>query len=114
MNIDEKIKRDLEEQSNEIDKLMEESDSLQGYLRMSFSNGLGWLVKLGYLLAIVLTIVLAYCAYQFFTADKDNQIFWGVCLLLAFQAQVATKLWIFMQSNRSYLSKELRILLSRR
>lgn len=114
MNIDDKIKQDLLDQSKELDHLMEDNDSLTGYLSMSFSTGLGWLVKIGYALAIILSVLLIFCGYQFFTVDGDKQVFWGVCLIIAFQAQVATKLWIFMQSNRSYLSKELRILLSRR
>jgi hypothetical protein len=114
MNIDEKIKKDLLEQSKELDGLMAENESLGGYLSIGFSSGLGWLVKIGYLLAIALSILLIYCAYQFFTAPAENEVFWGVCLILSFQAQVATKLWIFMQSNRSYLSKELRLLEYRR
>lgn len=110
MNVDEKIKQDLLEQSKELDQLMQENDSLGGYLRLSFSSGLGWLVKIGYVLAVLLTILLIFCAYRFFTASPENEVFWGVCLILSFQAQVTTKLWIFMQSNRSYLSRESRLL----
>lgn len=114
MNIDEKIKQDLLEQSKELDELMKDNDSLSGYLGASFSSGLGWLVKIGYVLATLLSILLFYCAYQFFNAQPEKEVFWGVCLVISFQAQVATKLWIFMQSNRSYLSKELRLLMYRR
>lgn len=110
MNIDEKIQRDLREQTAELDKLLESNNSLTGYLSLGFSSGLAWLVKIGYVLAIALSILLFYCGYQFFTATPQNEVFWGVCLLMALQAQIATKLWIFMQSNRSYISRELRLI----
>jgi len=55
-------------------------------------------------------VLLIYCGYRFFTAVPEQEIFWNVCLILSFQAQVATKLWIYMQTNRAYLSKELRLL----
>jgi hypothetical protein len=114
MNRDEKLKQDLPEQSEEFDTLIQDNDSLGSYLSQSLSSELGWLVKIAYMLAILLTILLFYCAYQFFTAPPEKEIFWGVCLILSFQAQVATKLWIFMQSNRSYLSKEIRLLADRK
>jgi len=108
MNIDEKIKRDLTQQSKEIDALIE--DNLVGYMKMGFASSFSWLVKIGYVLAVLLSILMFYCGYKFFTATAQNEVFWGVCLMLSFNAQVATKLWIFMQTNRNLLSREIRIM----
>jgi hypothetical protein len=114
MNIDEEIKQDLLAQSKELDDLLAENNSLSGYLNLGLSSGLGWLVKLGYILAIFLSILLIFCGYQFFVSTAENEVFWGVCLIMSLQAQIATKLWIFMQSNRSYISRELRLMEYRR
>lgn len=112
MNVEQKIKQDITKQSEELDSLMLENNSLGGYLKLGFSSDMGWMMKVGYALAILFSVSLFYCGYHFFTASNDQQVFWGVCLILSFQAQVATKLWIYMQTNRLYLSKELRLIAS--
>lgn len=114
MNIDEKIKQDLQQQAKDLDALMNNDDSLSGYLKLGFTSSFGWLVKLGYVLATLLTFVLLYCGFKFFIAVPDNQVFWGVCLILSFNAQVATKLWIFMQTNRIQLLRDIRLMELRR
>lgn len=107
-DIDDKIKQDLRNQSQELDSLLD--DGLGTYLKLGFSARFAWLTKVGYVLAIVLSVLMIYCGYRFFTALPDQQVFWGVCLIISFNAQVATKLWIFMQTNRNILSRELRLL----
>jgi hypothetical protein len=114
MNIDEKIKQDLQQQTKDLDALISNDDSLSGYLKLGFTSKMGWLVKLGYALTILLTFVLLYCGFNFFTALPDKQVFWGVCLILSFNAQVATKLWIFMQTNRMQLLRDIRLMELRR
>lgn len=107
-DIDKEISDKLKQQSNELDALV--SGGLSNYLKLGFTSGFRGLMKLGYALAIVLTFVIIWCGYEFFSAPADNQIFWGVCLILSFNAQVAVKLWIFMQTNRNIISKEIRLL----
>lgn len=114
MDFEQKLKRDLEQQAKALDDLVDNDNSLTGYLKMGFETPLSWLVKVGYALAILLSILMFYCGYHFFTALPENQVFWGVCLVLSFNAQVATKLWIFMQTNRNYLSREMRLILLRK
>ncbi|MGQ8364730.1 DUF6768 family protein [Glaciecola sp. 1036] len=110
MNSDEKIKQDLQQQAKALDDLMRDQSSLADYLKMGFASNFGWLVKLGYGIAIILSILMFYCGYQFFNASPDNELFWGICLMLSFNAQIATKLWVFMQINRNHLAKEIRYL----
>ena len=59
-------------------------------------------------MAVVLTAVIFWCGYQFVVASPEQQLFWGVWLILAFQAQVAIKLWIFMETNRNHTAREIR------
>lgn len=114
MKFEQKIKHDLEQQAKELDALMADSNTLGGYLKLGFNSQMGWLMTIGYALAIVCSIVLIYCGYRFFTAPTSDQLFWGVCFIISVQVQVTTKLWIYMQTNRIYLSKELRLLASQK
>ena len=113
MNFEQKLKQDLNKQSEELDSLMSENKSLGGYLKLGFSSNMGWMMKAAYGLGVLFSIALFYTGYQFFTVHQNEQVFWGVLLILSFQAQIATKLWIYMQTNRMYISKELRLLARR-
>jgi len=105
---DDDIKHYLKQQSQELDNML--GDGLTDYLKLGFASNFSGIMKLGYAIALALTVALFYCGYQFFTAPEVNQVFWGVLLILSFNAQVATKLWIFMQTNRNMLSKEMRMI----
>jgi hypothetical protein len=113
MKTDEQIENALKQQSKELDLLMDSDSSLTGYLKLSLASNFSWIVKIGYVLAVALSVLMFVCGYQFFTAQPEREVFWGICLVLSFQAQVATKLWIFMQTNKNALSQELRILMLR-
>jgi hypothetical protein len=56
----------------------------------------------------VLAVAIFYCGYQFLNVVPEQQLHWGILLLVVFQAQVATKLWIWMESNRSSTLRELK------
>lgn len=107
-DLDAKIKHDLQAQSKELDALM--GDGLMDYMKIGFASQFSWLMKVGYALAIILSVLMFYCGYQFLTVAPENQLFWGIWLIISFNAQVATKLWIFMHTNRNMLSRELRVM----
>ncbi|RUO69560.1 DUF6768 family protein [Idiomarina ramblicola] len=108
--VNEQIKEDLSAQAQELDKLMGTGEGLTGYLKQGFKYDIGWVVKVAYGLGAIFTALLLFCGYQFFTATPDNELFWGVLLILSFNAQVATKLWIYMQTNRNHTAREIRLL----
>ena len=110
MNVDEQIKKDLDEQSRELDKLMGEGEGLMSYLKQGVKYDIGWVVKLAYVLGVIFSVLLLFCGYKFFTAAPATELFWGVLLILSFNAQVATKLWIYMQTNRNHTAREIRLL----
>ena len=103
MKTDDEIKHAFKEQSDALDALLdkelEKSQGLSDYMKLSVASGFGWLVKVGYVLAVLLSLLMFYCGYHFFTATPDKEMFWGVCLVLSMQMQIATKLWIFMHAN---------------
>lgn len=107
---DDRIKEELSSASKALDELMAENDGIKGYLKLGFQSSTGRLVKIGYALAIALSVLMFFTGYKFFTAEQSREVFWGICLLLSFNAQVATKLWIFSQSNRNFIAKEIRLM----
>jgi len=108
MTIDNDIKQQLAQQAAELDKLMREEQGLERILASGFKGGLGGIMIIAYILATVLAVAIFYCGYHFFTVAPEKQLFWGVTLLLVFQAQVATKLWIWMETNRSSTLREVK------
>lgn len=105
---DNEIKQELARQAAELDKLMREEQGLDKVLASGFKGGLGAVMAIAYVLAILLAVAIFYCGYQFFTVAPAQQQFWGILLLLAFQAQVGTKLWIWLETQRSSTLRELK------
>ncbi|HCU65631.1 MAG TPA: hypothetical protein DF774_07730 [Rheinheimera sp.] len=99
---------ELAAQAYQLDKLMREEQGLMPLIQSGFRGGLKPLMILAYLLALLLTVAIVFCAYQFFTVEAAQQNFWGFCLMLAFQAQVGTKIWIWLEMNRTSTVRELK------
>lgn len=108
MTVQDDVKRELARQAAELDKLMREEQGLDKVLASGFKGGLGAIMAVAYVLAVILAVAIFYCGYQFFTVAADQQMFWGILLVLAFQAQVGTKMWIWLESNRSSTLRELK------
>lgn len=108
MNDDQDIAQLLARQNAEIDRLMREEQGLPAVLAAGFRGGLSTMMQFAYVLALVLAIALFYCGYRFITAPSADLVFWGVCLLLCFQAQVGTKQWIWLETQRAGTMRELK------
>ncbi|RUO26871.1 hypothetical protein CWE09_09330 [Aliidiomarina minuta] len=108
MTNDDELKTMLQKETEQLDNLIHNDAELVGYLRTGFSTGMRGIMYVAYGCAILFSIALIWSAYQFFFAGTEEPVFWGVCLILSFQAQTTTKLWIYMQTNRKYQSEELR------
>ncbi len=65
-------------------------------------------MALSYVIAFVLVIVIFYSGYQYFAVEASNKPFWGIILLISFQAKIATKLWIWLEMNRASTVKEIK------
>jgi hypothetical protein len=108
MTLDTDIKQQLARQAAELDNLMREEQGLDKVLSAGFKGGLGAIMTVAYIIALLLAVAIFYCGYQFLIAEAEQQVYWGVLLLLAFQAQVGTKLWIWLETNRSSTLRELK------
>ncbi|MEP1740710.1 MAG: DUF6768 family protein [Kangiellaceae bacterium] len=109
MNIDEKIKQDLLNDSPNYEEIAQDKEGLFDLVFGSFRGGMGrWVIAVN-VFTLLATGIMIWTGYEFFISEVvRDQIFWGVCLLLAVFAQVALKQWLFMEMNRSSLMREIK------
>lgn len=107
MNIDKRIKDELENEATEIDRILANEKGLFGMLTATFTGSLRRWVWVGTVIGTLLTVFIFYSGYRFFIAPEvTDQLFWGVILLIAVHAQVAMKMWIWMEMNRASIVRE--------
>ena len=107
-HLNREIEQELAAQAYQLDKLMQREQGLAPLIRSGFRGGLKPFMIVAYLLAICLTVAIVYCGYQFMTVPLAEQQFWGIWLVLAFQAQVGTKIWIWLEMNRVSTLREIK------
>ncbi|SFB79847.1 DUF6768 family protein [Pseudoalteromonas denitrificans] len=109
MTIDSKIKKELENDAAEIDKILaQENGGLTSMLASGFKGSMRrWFVLIN-IVTVIISAALLWCAYQFFTVDSELQTFWGILLIVCLQLQVATKQWLFNEMSRSSLIREIK------
>jgi len=109
MNIDEKIKRELESDSPELDKILVDDEGLFSRMSGSFSGGMKYWIMMVYLLTMVVGITFLWTGYRFFiSTDLQDQIFWGICFIVALNVQGFLKQFLFMESNRNSIMREVK------
>jgi len=109
MNIDERIRSVLEDQSSEVDDLKVEDKSLFGMLFRVFTGGLARWAAFAMALTLIFFGLTVWCGYEFFTAASvDDRVFWGVLALVGFHAVSMFKLWFFMEMNRHSVTREVK------
>ncbi|HKL50456.1 MAG TPA: DUF6768 family protein [Wenzhouxiangellaceae bacterium] len=109
MNIDERIRKELEDQGSAVDALTVEEKSLFGMLFRVFTGGLARWATFAMVLTLVFFGLTVWCGYEFFTAASvDDRVFWGVLAAVAFHAVSMFKFWFFMEMNRHSVTRELK------
>lgn len=109
MNIDERIRKELEDQGSAIDELTVEEKSLFGMLFRVFTGGLARWAAFAMVLTMVIFGLTVWCGYEFFTAASlDDRVFWGVLMLVGWHAVSTFKLWFFMEMNRHSVTREVK------
>jgi hypothetical protein len=109
MSIDDRIRRELEQQGSEIDRAGFDEKSLFGMLGRVFTGSLRRWAAFGMLLTLAFVALTVWCGYGFFTAtDTDDRVFWGVLALAAVHAVSMLKLWFFMEMNRNSVIREVK------
>ncbi len=109
MNIDERIRSELEDQGSAVDELKVEEKSLFGMLFRVFTGGLARWAAFAMALTLVFFGLTVWCGYEFFTAASvDDRVFWGVLGLVAIHGLSMFKLWFFMEMNRHSVTREIK------
>jgi len=108
-NLDERIKRELEDETAEIDKMMARDGGLPDMVSAAFKGNLRRWVWVTSIIILPLTGLLLWCGYEFFTAVRtDDRVFWGFCTLLSAMPQIALKQWQWMEMNRASMMREIK------
>ncbi len=109
MNIDERIKKELESESAQLDKILAEEPGLFGRVATIFKGSLKIWVILVNVFVMLFTVIMIWAGYEFFVATStDDRIFYGVIMLAALKAQVSLKEWLFSEMRRSSLMREIK------
>ncbi len=109
MNIDEKIKQELESNSPELDEILVDDEGLFDRLSGSFKGGLKRWIIMVYFLTVVVGTTFLWTGYRFFiSTELQDQIFWGICLIVALNMQGFLKQFLFLESNRNSLMREVK------
>jgi hypothetical protein len=108
MNIDEKIRHELQGRGSPVDQLSDESRLFPMLFRV-FTGGLARWAGFAMALTLICFGLTVWCGYSFFTAaSPDDRVFWGISALAAFHALSMFKLWFFMEMNRHSVTREVK------
>lgn len=101
-SIDERIKRELEAESLDVDKIVGENGDINEMFRAALKGSTGGVVKLVIGLATITGLVVAFCLWQFVGAVAvSDQIFWAVWSILSAVTMIGFEIWAWMEINRA-------------
>ena len=110
MNIDEKIKQELKNESQQLDQMLAHEPGIFKMLANAFKGSLGrWMIIVG-LFTFVITLIMFWAGYHFFFEQGSVafKLHWGVVLLFTAMLQIALKMWSFMEMNRQSMLREIK------
>lgn len=109
MNIDERIAKQLDADSAEIDRILaEQNNGLSALLNAGLKGAMRpWFILVN-VLVLINFIGLVYLVYQFFSQSADAQLFWGMLAIFSFQFHIAAKSWLYNEMNRSSVIREIK------
>jgi len=109
MNIDSKIKKELESNADEIDQILaNDNDGLLPMMMSTFKGSMRrWFILIN-IITVFVGITLVWCGYQFFTVDSSKQMYWGFLFIASIQLQSSLKQWLINEVNRNSLVREIK------
>lgn len=109
MNIDERIRKELQDQTTPLDDVDPTEAGLFGMLHRVFTGTLRRWAAYGMLLTLVFFFLTVWCIVRFTTAsDVDERLLWGLGALFGFHAVSMLKMWFFMEMNRNSVLREIK------
>lgn len=110
MNIDDKIREQLERENALLKSQIQQDPSLFAMLASAYRGSLGgWMILMS-LVGLLLTALMLWCGYEFFFVESslEAKLHWGVGLLLSAMMQIAIKMWSFNEMNRNAMQREIK------
>ncbi len=108
MSLDDKIKQELEKELPNVEKIMAKEQGLFDMLFATFNSSMrGWVIAVN-VVTLIVSGLMIWTGYEFFVADDSQQMFWGMCLLICLNAQIALKQWIWSEMRRHSLMREIK------
>ncbi|NVK21907.1 MAG: hypothetical protein HWD86_05270 [Kangiellaceae bacterium] len=109
MNIDERIKKELEIENQQLDEILAHDSGLFGMLGNAFKGSLKRWVILINIIVLIVTAVMVWAGYHFFVATNlDDRVFWGVTLIVLAMMQISLKEWLFSEMRRNSMLREIK------
>lgn len=109
MNLDDKIKQELETDKANIDEILADDQGLFDMFFATFKSNMKFWVILVNIFTLVFTVLMFWTLYEFFTgSDSPDRWFWGICALMAMSAQIALKQWMYLEMYRNSIMRELK------
>jgi len=109
MNIDEKIKRELEQDKPDFDAILIDDEGLFERASGIFKGGMKrWMIVIS-LFMIIIGSLAVWAGYRFYFANEiQEQIFWGVCFILGIMVQGFAKQFVIEEANRISIMREIK------
>lgn len=109
MNIDEEIKRELESDSPDLDKILVDDEGLFERMSGSFKSGMKyWLIAI-YASSVIFGTLCLWTGYRFFISiELQQQVFWGVLFVTSLIVQASIKQFLIMETNRNSIMREVK------
>ncbi len=109
MSLDDRIKRELEGETKEIDEILNDTQGIFDLVAISFKGGLGKWMVLVTIITMIVSGIMIWSGYKFWIADDiDERVFWGVWLVVNLTVQVGLKQWTWMEAHRCSLLREVK------
>ena len=109
-NFDDKLKKALNDDSRELDKLVAQSQPGLIQMTLSVFRGQGMALNImAYIIGIVFFVLMIIFAVQFFNVDTTrDQILYATLFMFCNGAVMAMKLWFWMVMNRNAVTREIK------
>lgn len=110
MNIDEKIKEELESEAKQVDQILVHQEGLFSMLANAYKGALGGWMILVSIITLAVSAIMVWAGYEFFFVESilEHKLHWGVVLIISLVIQIALKMWTFMEINRMSTLRELK------
>lgn len=101
-SIDERIKRELEAESLDVDRIIGDTGGVNDMFFAALKGSTGGIVKAVIAVTTLIAIIAIYCIWRFIGAvELSDQITWAFWSLISGISMIGMELWAWMEINRA-------------